>query len=104
MRTLRRSPPRLIRGFTRIVWLLNATPLSDGAGDAAHVPTQCLLPCICLPPSTTIYEPDRAALSGATAIFFTAPAPLPAGRTGAMGSTHRSVHPPGDCASEVIEC
>src|SRR5438874_8661761 len=98
MRTLRRSPPRLIRGFIRIVWLLNATPLSDGAGDAAHVPTQCLLPCICLPPTTTIYEPDRAALSGATAIFFTATPPFSRRRRGDGGqlfglSTHQAIAP-----------
>src|SRR5215475_7414741 len=42
MRTRSRSPPRLMRGFMRSVWLLNPTTPSAGAGAAAQVPTQCL--------------------------------------------------------------
>src|SRR2546425_927292 len=36
----------LTRGFMRSVWLLKPTMPSAGAGAAAQVPTQCLLPCI----------------------------------------------------------
>ena len=43
MRTRSRSPPMLIRGFMRSVWLLKPTTPSAGAGAAAQVPTQCLL-------------------------------------------------------------
>jgi hypothetical protein len=53
--------------------LLNATPLSDGAGDAAQVPTQCLFPCISLPPQRENYQSDGAAPPASTAIFFTVP-------------------------------
>src|SRR5690348_18295118 len=65
MRTRSRSPPRLMRGFMRIVTSLNPTGgrLSAGAGEAVHVPTQCLLPCmtapsLCLP---AIVQPLRSA-------------------------------------------
>src|SRR5580704_1207642 len=46
MRTRSRSPPMLMRGFMRSVWLLKPTTPSAGAGAAAQVPTQCLLPAI----------------------------------------------------------
>src|SRR5258708_336051 len=46
MRTRSRSPPRLRRGFIRSVWLLKPTIPSAGAGAAAQLPTQCLVPCI----------------------------------------------------------
>src|SRR5215469_10399791 len=36
----------LMRGFMRSVWLLNPTTPSAGAGAAAQVPTQCLVPAI----------------------------------------------------------
>src|SRR5436189_74894 len=46
MRTRSRSPPRLMRGFILSVWLLKPTMPSAGAGAAAQVPTQCVLPSI----------------------------------------------------------
>src|SRR5689334_2027106 len=39
MRTRSRSPPMLMRGFMRSVWLLKLTTPSAGAGAAAQVPT-----------------------------------------------------------------
>ena len=40
------SPPRLMRGFIRSVWLLKPTTPSAGAGAAAQVPTHVCRSCI----------------------------------------------------------
>src|SRR6266446_108796 len=76
MRTRSRSPPRLIRGFIRIVWLLKPTNPSAGAGAAAQLPTQCLLPCIELSSRFACWA-DRAAEVAPAAMVLIDSAPRP---------------------------
>src|SRR5260370_1473868 len=88
MRTRSRSPPRLIRGFIRIVWLLKPTTPSAGAGAAAQLPTQCLLPCIELSSRFACWADRAAEVAPAAMVLIEEPLARIAGEGG--GERHGS--------------
>ena len=64
------APAEGLVGFMRSVWLLKPTTASAGAGAAAQVPTQCLLPAI----DPSLKSPvggNRAAAIGVGAMILT---------------------------------